>query len=122
MADATTNTLPIVYAHVTFLSYFLSTQSTEVSNHHHSLETIKNDLSNTQQLLDTYKQQSESLTERLRQEQTRHREVTLLILNSIWVHITKEDKFNAALYNILYNISYYVLYSRCYNMFCSIDS
>ena len=80
MADATTNTLPIVYAHVTFLSYFLSTQSTEVSNHHHSLETIKNDLSNTQQLLDTYKQQSESLTERLRQEQARHREVTLFIL------------------------------------------
>ena len=36
---------------------------------------MKNDLTNTEQLLQTYKQQSESLAERLRQEQASHREV-----------------------------------------------
>ncbi|KAF6028880.1 hypothetical protein EB796_012812 [Bugula neritina] len=49
-------------------------KSSQASNFHHNTETLKNDLSNTQQLLETYKQQSESVTERLRLEQTRHRE------------------------------------------------
>ncbi|XP_067928913.1 nucleoprotein TPR-like [Watersipora subatra] len=49
-------------------------KNAEVSNHQHSVETIKHDLSNTRELMETYKQQSESLTERLRQEQARHRE------------------------------------------------
>lgn len=47
------------------------------------METLKNDLSNTEQLLDTYKQQCESLSERLRQEQARHREVISPVVGAV---------------------------------------
>ena len=57
------------------INIFFKKQSAEISNHHHTQETMKNDLTNTEQLLQTYKQQSESLAERLRQEQASHREV-----------------------------------------------
>lgn len=47
------------------------------------METLKNDLSNTEQLLDTYKQQCESLSDRLRQEQARHREVNSPVVGAL---------------------------------------
>jgi len=50
-------------------------QQTDVSTHHHNIETLKHDLSNCEKLMETYKEQCESVTDKLRQEQSKHREI-----------------------------------------------